>query len=74
MSQTLNKVRTLVATGDVRISSHGYDELAEDGILVRDLIEGIEAASVVEDYRPSERANIQNWYKKASLSRRSRST
>ncbi len=50
MSQTLDKVRTLIAARDVRVSSHGYDELAEDGIIVRDLIGGIEAASVVEDY------------------------
>jgi hypothetical protein len=50
MSQTLDKVRTLIAAGDAKVSSHGYDELAEDGIMVRDLIGGIEAASVVEDY------------------------
>ena len=50
MSQTLDKIRSLVASGAVRISSHGYDELAEDAIMVRDLIEGIEAAIVVEDY------------------------
>jgi hypothetical protein len=50
MSQTLDKVRTLIATGDVRVSSHGYDELAEDGILVRDLVQGIGGASIVEDY------------------------
>jgi len=50
MSQTLDNVRTLIASGAVRVSSHGYDELAEDGIMVRDLVVGIEAASVVEDY------------------------
>jgi len=36
--------------GAVRISSHGHDELSEDGIMVRDLIAGIENASLVEDY------------------------
>jgi len=50
MCQTFEKIRLLVASGSVRISSHGYDELAEDAIMVRDLIQGIEAASVVEDY------------------------
>ena len=50
MSQTLDQIRSLVASGAVRISSHGYDELAEDAIKVRDLIEGIDTASVIEDY------------------------
>jgi hypothetical protein len=50
MTQTLDKVRALVASGNVRVSSHGYDELAEDGLLARELVKGIEAATVVEDY------------------------
>jgi hypothetical protein len=31
---TLERVRQLVSGGDVRISEHGYDELAEDKIRV----------------------------------------
>ena len=50
MSSTLDAVRELVATGDVRISEHGYDELSDDAILVRDLLNGIHSATVVEDY------------------------
>jgi hypothetical protein len=50
MSRTLDKIRALIASGTVRVSAHGYDELAEDGIMVRDLIAGADAASVVEDY------------------------
>ena len=49
-SSTLDLVRRLIAAGDVRISEHGYDELVEDDILVRDLIDGIGDATVVEDY------------------------
>jgi hypothetical protein len=50
MSQTLQLVIDLVVRQEVRISDHGYDELAADGILVRDIIVGIEDAMVVEDY------------------------
>src|SRR3972149_6338758 len=50
MSSTLDAARELVASEDVRISEHGYDELADDDILVRDLLSGINAAIVVEDY------------------------
>ncbi len=50
MSETLEAVKRLVAAGEVRISEHGYDELAEDDIAVRDILNGVEGAVVVEDY------------------------
>jgi hypothetical protein len=50
MSETLKAVKQLVAAGEVRISEHGYDELSEDDIRVRDLLVGIEKAILVEDY------------------------
>ena len=50
MSQTLQRIRELVANGDVRISAHGYDELAADGILVSEVLASVEDAVVVEDY------------------------
>ena len=50
MSETLDLIRTLVARGQLRISDHGYDELAADRILVRDIIEGVVDAVVVQDY------------------------
>jgi hypothetical protein len=43
-------VRKLVADGEVKVSSHGYDELAEDDILVRDIMLSVDTAQVVEDY------------------------
>jgi hypothetical protein len=50
MSQTLQLVIDLVARQDVMISEHGYDELAEAGILIVDVIAGVADAVVVEDY------------------------
>jgi hypothetical protein len=46
----MEQVRALVARGDVRVSLHGYEELATDGIQVRDVIDGLNTAIVVEDY------------------------
>jgi hypothetical protein len=39
-----------VARGEVVISEHGYDELAADGILIRDILAGVREGKVVEDY------------------------
>ena len=50
MTDTLQQVVALVVKGEVRVSEHGYDELAADGIRVRDLVAGMRAAELVEDY------------------------
>lgn len=50
MTRTLVAVKDLATAGDIRISEHGYDELAEDRISVRDIISGLANAVVVEDY------------------------
>ena len=50
MSKTLEQVRTLVAHGEVQVSIHGYEELADDDLHMRDLIDGLASAVLVEDY------------------------
>ena len=50
MSETLQLIKRLVAEGAVRISNHGYDELSEDGIVVREVLGGLDEAMAVEDY------------------------
>jgi hypothetical protein len=50
MSATFERILDLVARREIRISEHGYDELAQDGILVREVIGGVVGAQVVEDY------------------------
>jgi hypothetical protein len=51
MSATLRRVQMLVALGKVRVSDHGYDELANDGILAQEVLAGLDAAIVIEDYK-----------------------
>ena len=50
MSQLAEQIRALVKAGDVLISGHGYDELAEDGLSAREVLDGIEEGMVVEEY------------------------
>ena len=50
MSEILERIVALIGAGQVRISDHGYDELAADGIFVRDLVEKIARAKLVENY------------------------
>ena len=50
MSDTFKQILHLVEVGQVRISDHGYDELAADRIYARELIAGIAHALIVEDY------------------------
>ena len=50
MSVTLKRIQALAASKEVRISEHGYEELASDGLMAREVIEGLEAAVLVEDY------------------------
>jgi hypothetical protein len=49
-SKILEEVQALVARGEVRVSLHGYDKLAADTIRVRDVVDGLGAAVVVENY------------------------
>ena len=50
MSGTLERIIELVGNGKVKISDHGYDELAADGLFARDLVAGLPDAELLEDY------------------------
>ncbi len=50
MSELLERIQQLVTAGEVRISEHGFDELANDGLTARETTAGIFQAVVVEDY------------------------
>lgn len=50
MSEFLKRICTLINFGEVRISDHGYDELAEDDLTAREIVAGAQGAMVVEQY------------------------
>jgi hypothetical protein len=50
LSDFAEKVCALIHAGDVRISEHGYDELAEDGLAAREVVGGVSGAVVIEEY------------------------
>ena len=50
MNDTLTEIRVLIAHGEVRVSLHGYDELAADDIFLSDVMGGVTNAVVIEDY------------------------
>ncbi len=50
MSEFVEKVHALIRVGDVRISEHGYDKLAEDGLKAKEILSGVPKAVVVKEY------------------------
>lgn len=50
MSTLWQKLAGLIAAGDVRVSEHGYDALADDGLTIDDVLSGVPRAVVREEY------------------------
>jgi len=50
MNRTFELILDLVKREDVVVSDHGYDELAEDDIFVKDILNGAPEATIIEDY------------------------
>lgn len=50
MTDLLDRIISLVASGNFRISEHGYDELSEEELSARELVSGIAQATLVEEY------------------------
>jgi len=44
LNKLYNKLCSLIDEGDVLISEHGYSELAEDNLTVKELIRGVAKA------------------------------
>jgi hypothetical protein len=50
MSQLFQRVLELIQRNEVRISAHGYDELAADDIFIKDVLVDVSNGIVIEDY------------------------
>ncbi|MGE0384154.1 MAG: DUF4258 domain-containing protein [Gammaproteobacteria bacterium] len=50
MSDTHRRILELLLASDVRVSEHGYDELADDAIAVQAVLDGAPLSRVIEDY------------------------
>jgi hypothetical protein len=50
MTDIWDKIKGLIANGNIRIPEHGYDELVADDITVREIVEGSPDGIVIEEY------------------------
>lgn len=50
MADVFERIFVLVQKGEVKVSEHGYDELANDQLTAREIISGLAQAMVVEEY------------------------
>jgi len=50
LSKLLSEIQSLIKAGQIKISEHGYDELADDNIYIDDVLNSIDDADIVEEY------------------------
>ena len=50
MNSIFKQILRLIKKKEIKISDHGYDELANDGLYIKEIILGVKEALVVEEY------------------------
>ena len=50
MNSFFDKILDCIITNKVLVSNHGYDEMMQDNIFFRDIMEGVVNATVIEEY------------------------
>jgi hypothetical protein len=66
VSTIFNKILSLIEKEEILISDHGYDELAEDNIFIRDIMENVNTAIVIEEYPDYPKGLVYYYCKKMS--------
>lgn len=49
VSETFAVLQASIGRGKVVVSEHGYDQLANDGLFAKEVVEGFTEAIVIED-------------------------
>ena len=50
MESLISRIQALVAAGSIHVSEHGYDELANNNIFARDVVEALANVTVIREY------------------------
>lgn len=50
LNKTFEAIKQLVEANEIRISDHGYDELSNDDLTAREIVNGIKKGIAIEDY------------------------
>ena len=50
MDNLFDQIIKHISNNDLRISEHGYDELADDGLSAREVVSGVPHGIIVEEY------------------------
>jgi hypothetical protein len=58
LGEFADQVRALINAGDVRISEHGYDELANDALTAREVLNGIQDAIVLRNTHTIQKVTV----------------
>jgi len=70
MGNTFDRIKELVSKKEIKISAHGYDEMAEDNIFVKDVIADVFNGIIIENYDKYPKGRVCLFLKKIETTSR----
>ena len=61
MNPTFVRICELIGRGEIYVSEHRYDELANDDLFIQDILAGVVDAVIIEDYPDYHRGPHACW-------------